>query len=256
MVLDSNRRDPGKALLLRLHYISGLNWDEIAVLMATCSQDVELEQTASELANELIARGLSPEVLSEQNLRPRGDVTLFLEKVRDGERPLGEVVANEGARLRRQAEHLLRLEGGNISLQADDLVNELFLRMPKAPEKSPRNHLEFDTLAKRIMRHILIDRARKPIPSQSKFSGEMSNDLSTSPIVDESLLQEEVMRVVYQVLAEMRQTDRETAGMLKAALFGGADQKEIAKLYAVSVSTVKRRIKDARDKIRERLGLE
>jgi DNA-directed RNA polymerase specialized sigma24 family protein len=44
--------------------------------------------------------------------------------------------------------------------------------------------------------------------------------------------------------------------MLKMALFGNADQKEIAKLYTVSVSTVKRRIKDAREKIRERLGLE
>jgi RNA polymerase sigma factor (sigma-70 family) len=84
----------------------------------------------------------------------------------------------------------------------------------------------------------------------------LSNDLSTSPIVDERLLQEEVLSVVCQVLTEMRQTDRETAGMLKAALFDGADQKEIAKLYAVSISTVKRRIKDARDKIRERLGLE
>jgi len=256
IALRSNRRDPGEALLLLLHYISGLNWGEIAALTAAGKENIEPERTAAELASELSARGLSAEVLSEQNLRPRGQVTLLLEKVRDGERSLGEVVANEGAKLRRQAEHLIRLEGGNISLQAGDLVNEMFLRMPKAPEKSPVNHLEFDTLTKRIMRHILIDRARKPVPSQSKFSSELSNDLSTSPIVDERLLQEEVLSVVCQVLTEMRQTDRETAGMLKAALFDGADQKEIAKLYAVSIPTVKRRIKDARDKIRERLGLE
>ena len=256
MMLGWDRSDPSKSLLLRLHYVAGLNWTEIAALMGASKEFADSERIAIELASELNARGLSPEMLEEQNLRPRGQVTQLLEAVRDGQRPLGDVVVNERAKLKRQAEHLLKLEGGNISLQADDLVNEMFLRMPKAAEKSPVNHMEFDALTKRIMRHILIDRARKPIPSQGKISAELPEDLPTPPIVEERLLQEQVLRVVNEVLREMRQTDRETAEMLHSALFSCADQREIAKLHAVSVSTVKRRMKDARDRIRERLGLE
>jgi RNA polymerase sigma factor (sigma-70 family) len=256
MVLGWDGCAPRKALLLRLHYIAGLTWAEIVAMTGACNEICDPEQAAFELAREMNARGLSEEALLKQNLRPRGQVTQLLDGVRDGQRPLGDVVVHEGAKLRRQAEYLLRLEGGNISLQADDLVNEMFLRMPKAPAKSPVNHMEFEALTKRIMRHILVDRARKPIPSQSKFSSELSEDLSTSPVVEERLLQEEVLHVVIEVISEMRQTDRETADMLHAALFSCADQKEIAKLHAVSVSTVKRRIKDARDRIRERLGLD
>jgi RNA polymerase sigma factor (sigma-70 family) len=256
MLLVADTRDPDQALLLRLHYVAGLNWAEIVALLDVHHKSIDPEQAARDLAGQLNERGLSQEALFRQNLRPRGQVTQLLEDVRDGQRPLGDVVVNERARLRRQAEHLLRLEGGNISLQADDLVNEMFLRMPKTPEKSPVNHMEFEALTKRIMRHILVDRARKPIPGQSKFSSELSQDLATSPVVEERLLEEKVLQVVHEVIEEMRATDRETADMLHGALFRCADQKELAKLHAVSVSTVKRRIKDARDRIRARLGLE
>jgi RNA polymerase sigma factor (sigma-70 family) len=256
MVAGLNGCEPRRSLLLRLHYIAGLNWTEIVALLKARNEIVDPDQVATELATELHARGLSEEVLSEQNLRPRGQVTQLLESVRDGERPLGDVVVNERAKLRHQAEHLLRLEGGNISLQADDLVNEMYLRLPRTPEKSPVNHMEFEALTKRIMRHILVDRARKPIPSQGKFSSELPQGLRTEPFIEKQLLQVEVLRVVNEVLGEMRETNRETAEMVQAALFGGHDQREIARLHSVSVSTVKRRIKDARNRIREHLGLE
>jgi RNA polymerase sigma factor (sigma-70 family) len=116
--------------------------------------------------------------------------------------------------------------------------------------------MQCEAITKRIMRHVLVDRARKPIPSQGKFSGELPKGLHTAPVVEKQLLEAEVLRVVNEVLGEMRQTDRETAEMLHAALFGGSDQREIARLHSVSVSTVKRRIKDARGRIRVRLGLE
>jgi len=245
-----------KSLLLRLHCIAGLDWNEIAALMKARNENLDCQQAALELAAELKRLGLSEEVLAKLNLRPRGRVTQLLEDVRDGQRPLGDVVVNQGAKLRRQAERLLKLEGGNISLQADDLVNEMFLRLPRTPEKSPVNHMEFEALTKRIMRHVLVDRARKPIPSQGKFSTELPEGLHTSPVVEKQLLEAEVVRVVKEILGEMRLTDRETAAMLHAALFGSSDQREIARLHSVSVSTVKRRIKDARERIRVRLGLE
>ena len=254
-IVRSDDCDSTQALLIRLHYVAGLNWTEIDELMKSRGVAIDAERSAATTSAELDARGISQDLLQEQNLRPRGPVTQLLEDVREGKRPLGDVVVNERAKLRRQAEHLLRLEGGNISLQADDLVNEMYLRMPKAAEKSPINHLEFDALARRIMRHILIDRARKPIPSQGKFSSELPEHLSVAPNVEEHLLKERALQVVGEVLSEIGKTDRETAAMVRTALFSNADQKEIAALHAVSVSTVKRRIKQVRERVRKRLGL-
>jgi len=257
IILHLDGSDPDGAILLRLQYIVGLNWNEIRALPQASEQLVLPEKASLALGLELKARGLAPELMQRQNLRPRGEVTQLLEDVRDGQRPLGDVVVHERLKLRRQAEDLLRLEDGNISLQADDLVNEMFLRMPKAAHKSPANHMEFEALAKRIMRHILIDRARKPIPGQARFSDELREGISTSSaFVEDRLLWEKVAQVVDEVIKELRQTDVESAEMLHATLFGDVDQKYLAKLYDVSVSTVKRRVKEGRDRIRKRLGVD
>lgn len=248
---DHEGHEPGRGLLLRLHYVAGLSWDEIGDLLGDASR------AALDLGPELKAAGLSQEILLRQNLRPRGEVTHLLENVRDGERPLGDVVVNQQGKLQRQAAHLLKLEGGNISLQSADLVNEMFLRMPQDAGKAPVNHMEFEALAKRIMRHILIDRARKSIPGHGRSATALSDDLATAPDrLEDRLLLNKTLEVVESVLNELRQTDREAAEVLHATLFRGADQKELARLHGISVSTVKRRVKDARDRIRERLGLE
>jgi RNA polymerase sigma factor (sigma-70 family) len=248
---DLDGREPGGGLLLRLHYIAGLSWDEIGEFHDRAGQ------AAMDLARELKMAGLSEEVLQRQNLRPRGDVTQLLENVRDGQRPLGDVIASQQGKLQRHAAHLLKLEGGNISLQSGDLVNEMFLRMPQDSSKAPANHMEFEALAKRIMRHILIDRSRKSIPGHGRLGAALSENLITpADRTEDRLLLEKTLEVVESVLKELRQTDHEAAEMLHAILFRGADQKELARLHGISVSTVKRRVKDARDRVRGRLGLE
>jgi RNA polymerase sigma factor (sigma-70 family) len=248
--------DPKTALLLRLRYIAGLNWEEITGLPAFEGLSTEQGQAAADMVTALTNHGISEELLAEHGLGPRGEVTQLLGEVQKGSRPLGDVVAHERGKLLKQAEHLLRMERDGISIQADDLVNEMYLRLPRTPEKTPLNHFEFDALTKRIMRHVLIDRIRKPVPGQARISGELSEHLSKPAGLEERMFQEKVVRVVQKLIEELRVSDRETADMLKAALFRGADQKEIAKLHSVSVSTVKRRLKDAREQIRVRLGLE
>jgi RNA polymerase sigma factor (sigma-70 family) len=256
-------RAPSREVHLRLRHIAGMNWEEIGELCGE-SREIDIPRGDSArgvcdqaLSSELQAGGLAEADLLAQNLCPRGEVTQLLEHVRDGRRPLGDVIANQIGKLQRQAEHLLKSERGNISMQSADLVNEMFLRMPRDSGKAPVNHKELEALSRRIMQHILIDRARKPIPSQARFATELSDDLHTPPErLENRLLLKETLEVVESVLKELRHTDPEAAEMLAAILFRGADQKELAKLHGVSVSTVKRRIKDARERVRERLGLE
>ena len=253
---DFDRRSPGSGLFLRLYYVAGLNWDEISRLPATVQMIGDATDAMAHVVEALAARGCSEKMLQAQNLWPRGNVTRLLEEVRDGQRPLGDVVANEQAKLQLQAARLLRLERG-ISLQPADLVNEMFLRMPRDPQKAPVNRMEFEALAKRIMRHVLIDRARKPVPGQSRYSKPLTGDLpSNAPDIEERLQIERVMAVVEEVLQDLQRTEPESAEMLRATLMRGADQKELARLHSVSVSTVKRRLQSARQKIRKRLGLQ
>jgi RNA polymerase sigma factor (sigma-70 family) len=257
MVKQLDGPDADKALLLRLHFVIGLQWNEIMSLSGAEAIVLDGETTLSKLKADMEERGISPESLMQQNLRPRGEVTQLLENVRDGQRPLGDVVVHERLKLKRQAQHLLRLEGGNVSWQADDLVNEMFLRMPKEPGKSPVNHLEFEALARRIMRHALIDRARKPIPGQGRFREELREDISdSSAVVEDRIFWKKAVEVVEDVIRDLRRSDPESAEMLHATLYRNVDQSYLAKLHGVSVSTVKRRIKEGRNRIRRRLGLE
>ena len=248
--------DPSRSVVLRLHYVAGLTPGEISKLLTTIGS-ASMETVLRTSANELEARGLTAKLLSRQNLCARGELTLILEKVRDGQQPIGDAVVHQDRKLKLQASHLLRMEGGSISLDPEDLVNEMYLRLPKDVEKSPLNHREFEALARRIMRHILIDRARKPVPTQSRFSTELSEDLAqTSDALDDRLMMRQLVHVVNEVIHEMRGSDPETAEMLHATLYRNVDQKYLAKLYGVSISTVKRRIKEGRDLIRKHLATE
>ena len=160
-------RDPVKGLVLRLHYILGLGSDAIVELAAN-GDARELRKTVEELAAELQQTPAVKNVLDSQNLRPKGNVTLLMEQVRDGQRPLADVIADMDVfkNLQRQAAFSIAREG-RISLQASDLLSEFVIRLlPQKPEKAPFNHYEFEALSKRIMHNILVDRSRRRTESR------------------------------------------------------------------------------------------
>ena len=192
-----------------------------------------------------------------RNLRPKGNVTLLMEQVRDGQRPLADVIADMDVfkNLQRQAAFSIAREG-RISLQASDLLSEFVIRLlPQKPEKAPFNHYEFEALSKRIMHNILVDRSRRREPNRGAAQLPETQSDPSEPVV-ERLTRQEAERIVEEELRRLRQADPETAEMVTAVYSKGVDQAEVARLHAVSVSTVKRRIKDFKDRVRERLGME
>ncbi|MGO4880250.1 MAG: ECF-type sigma factor [Bryobacteraceae bacterium] len=249
-------RDPVKGLVLRLHYILGLGSDAIVELAAN-GDARELRKTVEELAAELQQTPAVKNVLDSQNLRPKGNVTLLMEQVRDGQRPLADVIADMDVfkNLQRQAAFSIAREG-RISLQASDLLSEFVIRLlPQKPEKAPFNHYEFEALSKRIMHNILVDRSRRREPNRGAAQLPETQSDPSEPVV-ERLTRQEAERIVEEELRRLRQADPETAEMVTAVYSKGVDQAEVARLHAVSVSTVKRRIKDFKDRVRERLGME
>src|SRR5215472_4106520 len=92
---------------------------------------------------------------------PMGDITILLQKWRDGSREaedqLFEIVFPN---LRNLAHYLMRGERKDHTLQATELVNQIYFRLVAAKDRDWRNRRHFFAIAARAMRRYLIDYAR------------------------------------------------------------------------------------------------
>ena len=70
--------------------------------------------------------------------------------------------------LRRAARRYMRREGSEHTLQTTDLVNEAYLRLVDQSGVSWQNRAHFFALAAQIMRHILVDYARRRRPAPGR----------------------------------------------------------------------------------------
>src|SRR5438270_13000263 len=97
----------------------------------------------------------------EQAPEKSADITQLLHAWRDGssaaESQLFELVLPN---LRRLAHYFMRRERGGHSLQATELVDELYFRLIRAKDRDWRSRSHFYAIAGRAMRRYLIDHAR------------------------------------------------------------------------------------------------
>src|SRR5579863_9435263 len=95
--------------------------------------------------------------MSEQT----GDITLLLHKWREGSREAeNELFALVFPDLRRLAHYLMRRERKDHTLQATELVDQVYLRLVAAKNQDWQNRRHFFAIAARAMRRYLIDHAR------------------------------------------------------------------------------------------------
>ena len=89
-----------------------------------------------------------------------GDITELLHKWREGSRDAEkELFALVLPKLRRLAQHLMKDEKGH-SLQATELVDQVYFRLVAAKDRDWQNRGHFFAIAARAMRRYLIDHAR------------------------------------------------------------------------------------------------
>lgn len=90
-----------------------------------------------------------------------GDVTQLLLKWREGDREAeNELFTLVFPNLRRLAHYLMRGERKSHSLQATELVDQLYFRLVAAKDRDWQNRQYFFAIAGRAMRRYLIDYAR------------------------------------------------------------------------------------------------
>jgi RNA polymerase sigma factor (TIGR02999 family) len=177
-----------------------------------------------------------------------GDITQLLHLWRQGSREAeGELFALVAPDLRRLAHHFMRGERQGHTLQATELVDEIYFRMVAAKDRDWRNRAHFFAIAGRAMRRYLIDYARgRP---DAGFSG--LDDIQTLLPAGSAKL--ELVITVDRLLDELAQVQPDWCRVVEVKYFLGLTDDEAAEALGMKLRTLQRNWSDARQWLFERM---
>ena len=161
---------------------------------------------------------------------------------------LFEAVYNE---LRRLAQRYLRNERRDHTLQPTALVHEAYLRLVGGEPIDWQNRAQFFSVASQVMRHILVDHARRHT-ADKRGNGAIRHSLDEA--VD--LASEENIDLVAldEALRKLAALDPEQCRVVELRYFGGLTIPEIAEVLQIGEITVSRRWKTAKLWLHEALS--
>jgi RNA polymerase sigma-70 factor (ECF subfamily) len=138
--------------------------------------------------------------------------------------------------LGRLAARYMRGERGNHTLQPTALVNEAYILLVQ--QQIPwQSRAHFFATASHLMRHILVDRARKRVAAKR---GGMKRQVT----LDEAVLQSQNrtidVLILHEALEHLATLDPRQARIVEFHFFGGLNFEEIAVVFQLSCRTVKR----------------
>ncbi len=149
--------------------------------------------------------------------------------------------------LRKRAASLVRNERRDHTLSATAVVNEAFVRLSTrmAHEWEDRSH--FYNVASGIMRHVLIDHARRH-RAQKRGGGAIKQELDEA-VFPAVTANDEGFRVAERALEILASEHERAALVVTLKVFGGLTISEIAKEVRVAERTVKNDWAMARDRL-------
>jgi len=167
----------------------------------------------------------------------RGDVTLLLDAVRQGQRDAeSQLLALVYGELRRLAATYMRRERMDHTLQATALVNEALLRL--AGDKIEwQNRAHFFGIAAQAMRRILVEHARAR-NAQKRGDGEVKVSLDDALLVSaaDAFAVIDLDRVLFRLAA----LDARQARVVELRYFAGLSIEETAEVLGCTSRTVNR----------------
>lgn len=143
------------------------------------------------------------------------------------------VVYNE---LRKLADHYLRQERPDHTLQATALVHEAYLRLVDQTKISWQNRAHFFSVAAQVMRHILVDHARAH-KAEKRGGGEQGISLDEAI----SFFEERDVNLVAldEALNELGELDPQQSRIVELRFFGGLTIEESAEVLKITPGTVR-----------------
>ena len=171
------------------------------------------------------------------------EVTQLLLDWRNGDKEaldkLTPLVYNE---LRRLANHYLKGERKDHTLQGTALVHEAYIRLIGQGDLEWQNRAHFFGVAARLMRQILVDHARKHRAAK-RGSGE--RDLSIDEAAIFSAERASSLVALDDALESLARFDERKSRLVELRYFGGLSIEEISEVEETSVATVKRHLRMA-----------
>jgi RNA polymerase sigma factor (TIGR02999 family) len=139
--------------------------------------------------------------------------------------------------LRRIAHRYVQRERNGHTLQTTALVNEAYLRLAGQEKPAWQNRAHFLAVTAQVMRHILIDHARRR--RYLKHGGELQQvSLEAASLMSEQRAAELV--TLDEALDELKQLDPRKSSVVELRYFGGFSLEETANVLGISVMTVRR----------------
>ena len=179
-----------------------------------------------------LARLTGPTGLTGDNL------TGLLLEWRDGDKAaldrLTPLVYDE---LRRIAHRYVQRERNGHTLQTTALVNEAYLRLAGQQKVDWQNRAHFFAVSAQVMRHILIDHARRR--RYAKHGG----DARQVSLEDAALMPQEraaELIALDEALDELAKLDPRKSRVVELRYFGGLSLEETAEVLEISLMTVRR----------------
>lgn len=188
-----------------------------------------------------------------------GEVTRLLDKACAGSRSaVDRLLPLVYEELRRLAASFLKGERPDHTLQPTALVHEAYLKLLKQESVGFRSRAQFFAVAAKVMRRILVDRARAHAAAK-RGGGETRNGrpIQRVPLDDAvALFQERAIDLVAldEAMSRLAELDDRKSRVVEMRFFGGMCYEEAAQVLGVSVSTVRREWTTARTWLRAELG--
>lgn len=172
---------------------------------------------------------------------PMGDITLLLHQWREGSRDAeNQLFTLVLPNLRRLAHYLMQRERKDHSLQATELVGQIYFRMVAAKDRDWQNRKHFFAIAARAMRRYLIDHAR------GRPSAEFTALEGFENILPADSVKIDLAITVDRLLDELAESKPEWSMLVEMKFFLGLTDDEAAEAMGVKLRTMQRSWSDAR----------
>jgi RNA polymerase sigma-70 factor (ECF subfamily) len=162
---------------------------------------------------------------------------LLLAWANGDERALDALTPRIYRELRRDAANFMKGERDGHTLQATDLVHEVYMRLIDVKNVQWQSRAHFFAICAQIMRRILVDAARKR--RAAKHGGGLGR-IDLDEISDLTVQSDSQLIGLSDALDEMKDSDPRKAKVVELRYFGGMSVEETAAVLKVSVETVTR----------------
>ncbi len=168
-----------------------------------------------------------------------GDITILLAEWGEGDvASFNHMISLTYDELSRAARAQLRNERRNHTLQTADLVHEAYLRISKVKMPRFENRKRFFTFITRIMRHILVDYARKH-PPRKRSNAEKAVQCSIS-LANGKVLDSDTLIWLDNALRDLERMSPRQCRITELRFFVGLSCADVAQALDLSPRTIAR----------------